>query len=37
MDPAIQIIQLKAQELRARSTGADFPPVPPVPMLEGLE
>jgi hypothetical protein len=37
MDPAVQIIQLKAQELRARSTGADFPPVPPVPMLEQLE
>ncbi|MCL4180832.1 MAG: hypothetical protein KJ072_24180 [Verrucomicrobia bacterium] len=37
VDPAMQIIRMKAEEMRARSEGVVYPPLPPVPGLDGLE
>jgi hypothetical protein len=37
VDPDVQLIQLKAQEIQARNEGLQFPPLPPVPMLEGTD
>jgi hypothetical protein len=33
IDPAIQAIQMRANELRARSQGIEYPPMPPIPGL----
>jgi hypothetical protein len=33
VDPAIQAIQMRANELRARSQGVNYPPMPPIPGL----
>jgi hypothetical protein len=33
IDPAIQAIQMRANELRARSQGIQYPPMPPIPGL----
>lgn len=33
VDPAVQAIQMRANELRARSQGIEYPPTPPIPGL----
>jgi hypothetical protein len=37
VDPAVQAIQMKVQEMRARDKGIPFPPLPPIPGLQDLE
>jgi hypothetical protein len=37
VDPALQLIQLRAQQLQHQNQGIPFPPIPPVPGLESQE
>jgi hypothetical protein len=36
VDPEVQLIQLRAQQMHAENEGRQFPPLPPVPMLQDL-
>jgi hypothetical protein len=37
VDPAMQVIRMKAEELRARAAGIQYPPLPPVPGMPTME
>jgi hypothetical protein len=34
IDPAVQYINMRAQELQAQQKGIPFPPIPPIPGLD---